>query len=234
MLEEDKQRLDFTLTMVKEFSSLNSKIYSSMSWPVKLIYPYFDARAAYSVPNNYYQNIFIEEERLPNSFAHGAMRSIFFSNDRLILFSKSVNFKDGKEFFTSFLLSHFEKSEYKAVSAGGELKVTVDITKPLLNLITKKVEKKHISFTFIHQSLLGRIVSKEQVLNSARFKEVYNKNAGGAMLKSGSIDIEGYAVTVPHFAPHPYLQLLSSELGFKDNREMQEKIFEKIESHFKG
>ncbi len=233
MLSEDQERLNHTSKAALNFPSLSSKLYTSMSWPVKLNSPYFDARAPYSVPNNYYQNIFVDEERWPNGFAHGSMRSLFFVGTRLVLFSKTVSFQDGKEFFTSFLLLHLEKNEYRAVSAGGDLKISVEVEKPLMNLLTKKVEKKKISFTFIHQSLLGKIVSKEQIVTSARFKEVYDKYAGGSMTKSGSIDIEGYAITVPHFAPHPYLQLISSQIGFKDNRDLQEKMFGIIEPHFK-
>jgi len=220
MHKEDIERVEFSNEMAKEISLINKNIYSTMKWPVKLVHPMFEARAPYAVPNNYFQNIYLDDERLGNSFAHGAMRSIFFIKDTLILFSKSVNFKDGKEFFTSFILAHFNKGEYEIGKGMNEFHVKVKVEKPMENLITGKVEKKRITFGFTHQNVEGRIVSKEQVMNSSRFKEVY-KRFGGAQMASASIDLEGYAITVPHFSPHPYMLQLYSKFGFEDNKAMQ-------------
>ncbi|MFH1684913.1 MAG: hypothetical protein ABH983_01270 [Candidatus Micrarchaeota archaeon] len=100
MFDEDKKRLEFTKKMAEEMKTLTRRVYSSMKWPTKLIHPMFEARTAYAVPNNYFQNIQVDGEKLGNSFAHGAMRSLFFVGKRLVLFSKGVYFKDGKEFFT--------------------------------------------------------------------------------------------------------------------------------------
>ncbi len=232
MMDEDKARLEVSKKLAPEFKTLQSNIYSSMNWPVKLIHPMFDARAAYAVPNNYFQNLFLGDERLGNAFAHGAMRSVFFVGYRLIVLSKSVYFRDGAEFFTSFLLLHLEKSEYKFAMNPSGIKISADIEKPLLNLVTGKTEKKKIAFTFIHQSLEGKLVSKEQVTQTARFKEVYGKYTGGASIKAGSVDIEGYAITVPHFAPHPYLLQLHKQFGYVENRDFQEKgVVEYFKEH---
>ena len=220
MHQEDIGRLEFSKEMAKEISLISRNVYSTMKWPVKLVHPMFEARAPYAVPNNYFQNIYIDDERLGNSFAHGAMRSVFFINDTLVLFSKTVNFKNGKEFFTSFILAHFSKGEYEISKGMNEFHVKVNMEKPMENLITEKVEKKKITFNFTHQNLEGRMVSKEQVMNSARFKQVY-KRFGGAQLKSASVDMEGYAITVPHFSPHPYMLQLYSKFGFEDNKAMQ-------------
>jgi hypothetical protein len=96
------------------------------------------------------------------------------------------------------------------------------------NLITGKVEKKKILFSFTHLSIEGRIVSKEQVAQSSRFQKVYGKR--GARVRSQSVDLEGYAVTVPHFSPHPYLLQLHKEFGFEDNKEFQLNVID----YFKG
>ena len=84
--------------------------------------------------------------------------------------------------------------------------------------------------SFVHQKVAGRIVSKEQVTQSARFREVYGKY-GGAGYKAGSIDIEGYAITVPHFAPHPYLLQLHEQFGYESNRQFQEHVQDYFRAH---
>ncbi len=230
MLEEDKARLEFSKEVGKELKLISRNLYSSMKWPVKFVHPMFEARTAYAVPNNYFQNIALDGQRIGNSFAHGAMRSIFFAGERLVLFSKSVNFREGREFFTSFLLLHLEKNEYKTVQGGGEIHISADVEKPMRNLITEKVEKKRIAFNFVHMPVFGRIVSRDQVARSARFKKVYERY-GGAQMKAASIDMEGYAITVPHFSPHPYMLQLHMEFGYEDNKEFQLKVAEYFKEH---
>ncbi len=234
MHQEDIARIEASKEMAGEFQSIAGSIYTSMNWPVKLVHPMFEARSAFAVPNNYFQNIFIGEERLGNSFAHGAMRSLFFSGERLVVFSKAINLHGMREFFTSFLLLHLEKNEYEAKCipgrGGDEIRISAKIEKPMKNLVTGKVEKKTISFGFIHQSLLGKIVSKEQAAMSSRFKNVYDKH-GGAQVRSTSMDLEGYAITVPHFAPHPYMLQLHKEFGFVDSRTMQEHVPDYFKAH---
>ncbi|MCI0504095.1 hypothetical protein L0Y65_05295 [Candidatus Micrarchaeota archaeon] len=220
MLKEDRARMEYSKEMAKTLGPVARSAYSSMNWPVKLVYPMFEARAAYAVPNNYFQNIVMDGERLGNGFAHGAMRSAFFAGGKLVILSKSVNFHDAKEFFTSYLLLHLERGEYQQAVGAGEIRITADLEKPMMNLVSGKVEKKRIAFTFIHQSVDGRIVSKEQAATSARFKNVYARY-GGASMKSASMDMEGYAITVPHFSPHPYLLQLHSEFGYETNKEFQ-------------
>ncbi len=231
MMEEDAARMEYSKKMADSLSVIKRALYSSMSWPVKLVYPMFEARTAFAVPNNYFQNITIDDERLGNSFAHGAMRSVFFAGDRLVLFSKTVNFRDADEYFTSFLLLHLEKGEYKVQKGAGEIRITASVEKPMMNLYSGKTERKRIAFGFVHQSVEGRIVSKEQAAASAHFKTVYGKYAGGTQIKSGSMDMEGYAITVPHFSPHPYMLQLHQQFGFETNKEFQLHVKEYFEEH---
>ncbi len=231
MLEEDMARAEASKLLSGKLSMLNRTLYSSINWPVKLVYPMFDARAAYSVPNNYFQNLYLDGERLGVSFAHGAMRSVFFADNRLMLLSKSVNSEQGQEFFTSFVLLHLESDEYKFNrAADGTLLISADITKPMKNLVTEKVEKKKILFNFTHKPVKGRIVTREKILTSAQFRTIYARY-GGAQMKSASIDMEGYALTVPHFAPHPYMLQLNQDFGFASNRQFQENVIEYFNAH---
>ena len=233
MLAEDRMRLEGSGRMATELPPVAKALYSSMSWPVKLVYPMFEARAPYAVPNNYFQNLFVNDERLGNSFSHGAMRSLFFAGERLALFSKSVNFHDAKEFFTSFILLHLEKNEYQWTDASGELRITANVEKTMMNLVTCKPEHKRIAFSFMHQSVEGRMVSKESVASTTRFKEAYGKYAGGTAMMSASMDLEGYAVTVPHFSPHPYMLQLCGQFGHPNNKDFQLHAADYFRAHLK-
>ena len=231
MFEEDIARLEASKQLASEMRFLNSKLYTSIKWPVKLHYPMFDARAAYSVPNNYFQSLYVDGERQGMMFTHGAMRSLFFAGERLMLLSKSVNHAAGADYFTSFVLLHLEPGEYDYKLAGdGTLILSADVAKPVKNLVTGKKEKKKILFNFMHKPVKGRIVTREKILTSAQFRTVYAKY-GGAQMKSASIDIEGYALTVPHFAPHPYMLQLHKQFGYLSNRDFQEHAMDYFREH---
>jgi hypothetical protein len=233
MLEEDEARLAYSRTMAAQLAVIGKSVYSSVNWPLKLAYPFFEARAAYAVPNNYFQNLTVDGERLGNSFAHGAMRSVFFAGGRLILFSKAVNFRDAKEFFTSFILLHLDREEYESQVDESGIRITAQVEKPMLNLITGMTQMKKIAFSFVHQKVAGRIVSREHVATSTRFREVYGKY-GGVSMNAGSIDMEGYAITVPHFAPHPYLLQMHEQFGYESNRQFQEHVEDYFRAHLQS
>ena len=226
MTEEDIDRMEFTKQLSAEMKFLEKKCYSSVKWPVKLFYPMFDARMAYAVPSNYFQPLMVDGERAGNNFSHGSMRSIFFLKDRLILLSKNTNHTAGRQFFTSYILLHLDKKDYNLKIDWESFSISADVEKPMKNLITGKIENKKIKFNFVHTSVKGRIVTKEKVLTSAKFKKVYGKYAGGTRQRIASIDLEGYALTVPHFAPHPFMLQSNEELGYGSNRQFQEHVID--------
>jgi hypothetical protein len=230
MLEEDKKRIEFSKKMVEKFSFIS--LYSSIEYPATLIYPMFDARRAYAVPNNYFQQAFVDGEQLGCMFSHGAMRSLFFVGKRLMLFSKNVSHDEGEEFLGSFLLMHFEPNEYKFEINGNDINISADCEKAVKNLITGKNQKIKVSFNFSGQSVENRIVSRERVMTSTQLKTVYNKYSS-LDSKMASVDMQGYAITVPHFAPHPYLLQLAEKLGYESGREMQEKAVDYFKAHLK-
>ena len=222
MIEADKERMESTKVVAEEMKFLQNRIYTSIKWPLKLKWPMFDARAAYSVPNNYFQNISLDGERLGVMFTHGAMRSVFFVDDRLMLYSKTVNHYHSHNYFTSFLLLHLEPEEYSyKLENDGTFILSANVEKTMKNLITGKNEKKKVIFNFFNKPVKGRIMTREKVLTSAQFKNIYAKY-GGASIKSASIDMEGYALTVPHFAPHPYMLQLHEKFGYASKRDFQE------------
>ncbi len=230
MIDEDKKRLEFTKEKAKELATITKLLYTSVKWPVKLIYPMFEARTAYCVPNNYFQSLYIDGERCGAMFAHGSMRSLFFVEDKIILFSKTVHHAEGNEFFTSFILADFDRKEFKYYFDGENFAIIVDKEKKMKNLITGRIDAKKIKFNFINNSVKNRIMLKENVLTSTQFKAIYEKY-GTAVKKVASIDLEGYAITVPHFSPHPYLLQIHKELGFASSRDFQEHVVDYFRTH---
>lgn len=231
MSKQDKERLDYSKEMLNDLPVISKTCFSSMKWPHIFYQPMFEARTAFAVPNNYFQNLFIDDEKTSIHFSHGSMRSVFFFNTNLILFSKNVNFKDAKEYFTSFVLCHFTKGEYVLSLDSKNITIKADIEKPVLNLLTQKTQKRRISFNFIGSSVINKLITSEQVKSSEQFSKVYSRYLGGAGFKSASIDMEGYAITVPHFSPHPYLLQIHSQLGFASARDMQENVIDYFVSH---
>lgn len=230
MHADDQDRLEHTCRLASSLESIVPVAYSSIRYPVPLLAPFFDARAAYSVPHNYYQPLLVDGQPLGVAFAHGSMRSVFFSGSRLMVFSKNVHHTEGQEFFSSFLLLHLEKSEYAARLEGEALTLSCDITKAMKNLLTGQVEKKRIAFHFVHQPIASRFVTKDQLTQSGHLKAAYEKY-GGHEARLASVDIEGFAITVPHFAPHPYLLQEHGEFGFDTPRAMQEMVLEYFRAH---
>jgi hypothetical protein len=223
MLAEDQKRLEQAKKFKEKFDFLFA--YSSVNYPIKLRYPLFEARAPYAVPHNYYQQLFIDEKQAGISFAHGSMRSLFFSGNRLMLFSKSVGHAEGEEFFNSFLLLHLEPNEYSYEWKGQDLVITADVRKNVIDLLSADNSRKsvHVKFLFTGANVLNRIVSRERVVNSSHLKSVYEKYSS-LDKKMASVDMEGYAVTVPHLSPHPYMLQLAKSFGYEDGRAMQEKM----------
>ncbi|MFA5049986.1 MAG: hypothetical protein WC501_03180 [Candidatus Micrarchaeia archaeon] len=224
MFEKDKELMEHTQKVAEEMPILSHLMYSSIKWPVKLYYPLIEARTAFAVPNNYFQPLFINGGKAGVFFSHSSTRSVFFSENKLMIYSKNVNFKDGKEYFTSFVLSHFEKGEYEfGFDNKNNFYLRCSMIKPFRNLLSGEKEEKKISFNFIQGPIKNCIISKEQAETSTQFRRIYGQYSS-AHQKLASSDMTGYVVTVPHFSPHPYMLQLHKDFGFESNKEFQENI----------
>lgn len=232
MLEDDGARLEATGNFLEKLPSLSSRLYTSLKLPKRLSKPLFEAKAAFAVPHNYFQHLFLDSGRAGNHFSHGATRSVFFSGDRLVLLSKGVGQEAGKPFFTSFLFVHFEPGEYAFAYDGKNLKLSVDVEKPLRNLLSGKVEKKRIGFSFYHQDLSGKIITKEQAAQSSYVKKIYGAH-GDVRVHFRSADLVGYVVSVSHFAPHPFLTRHPEAFGFGSPRDFQEHALDYFVEHLR-
>ncbi len=110
------------------------------------------------------------------------------------------------------------------------MRVSVDCEKPLKNLISGKVEKKRIKFDFFHQNLEGRIISKEQAMQSSYIKKSLGAHGDPRALLA-SADLEGYVVSVHHFSPHPFMLQNAKDFGFDSFRQFQEHSIDYFLAH---
>jgi hypothetical protein len=232
MAGEDRLRFKATKEFVEKLPSLSRNLYTSLNWPTRLSVPLFEARAAFAVPHKYFQQLLLDGERMGNHFGHGATRSVFFSGKKLVLFSKTVGQEAGRPFFSSFLFTHFEPNEYSVAYDGKDMKIAVDAEKPLKNLITGKVETKKIHFNFFHQNLEGKILSKQQAMQSSYVKKILGKR-GNVRTLFASADLEGYVVSVSHFSPHPFLLRMHQDFGYGSSRQFQEHVLDYFKEHLK-
>ncbi len=230
MQEEDSSRLERTKGFMGKFPSLKRSLYSSVPFPMGITAPLFEARNAYTMPNNYFQQVMLNGSRLPPLFAHGATRSIFFTPEKLMLFSKSVGMDSGVDYFSSYLLLDFGKGEYSTEFDGKNLTLSVKASKPAANLLTGEQETIDVSFTFRHKSVEGRILQKEEAMRSDFIRRMYSGRLPAHAIFA-SADLEGYVITVPHFSPHPYLLQAGQELGHPSNRHFQEHVLGYILEH---
>jgi len=230
MLQEDLGRVERSRGMSEKFPSVRSSLLTTVNFPPKIRKPLFEARTAYTLINNYFQQLMLDGNKQSAMFSGGSTRSIFFSGDYLMLLSKSVAQDAGVDFFGHYLLFHFTKDEYEAKFDGSNLSISVNCRKKAKNLISGENEEHAISFNFIHQPVEGRILKKEEAMRSDYVRKIMGARAGGGDIFA-SADLEGYVITVPHFSPHPYLLQAGKEVGHESNRHFQEHVLDYILEH---
>ncbi len=234
MQERDIVRLEYSKKVFSSFPSIFA--YSTIEYPKLLIQPMFEPKTAFAAPIAYFQNLSINEEKLPSHFAHGATRSIFFLGKRIIVFSKSTAQYEGEEFFSSFLLAHFEPSEYSfSISPENKILISVNIEKPVKNFLSGKIEKINISFAFAQENLEGKLLRKTEALSSTLFVNQCKHAGRDARQWLNSIEyMFEYVSTVAHFSPHPYLLQLCNQLGYSSQKDFQMKVLDYFRAHFTG
>jgi len=230
MVSEDQARIERSKSFVEKFPSIKNSILTSISFPPKIHKPLFEARNAYTLINNYFQNLLLDGNKQGAMFSHGSTRSLFFSGNYLVLFSKSTAQDAGVDFFGHYILFHFTKDEYEAKFDGANLSISVNCRKKAKNLLTGENEEHAIAFNFVHQPVEGRIMKKEEAMRSDYVKKIMGARAGGGDIFA-SADLEGYIITVPHFSPHPYLLQSGKEVGHDSNRHFQEHVLDYLLEH---
>jgi hypothetical protein len=232
--EEDLQILENTKGKIDEMKGISNNFLTTINFPFKVKVPLFEPRVGFCAPNNYFQNIFLNGEKLGNSFTNKSTRSVFFNSGRMILISKSLNIGGVGEFYTSYLAVNFEKGEYELEVGEKQLKLSAKKRSKAKNLLNGEIKEFEIAFSFSQENLDGKFIQKSQVANSTLFSGVYGQKSNGpvnAAKKVASMDLEGYVITVPHFAPHPYLLKVKNELGIASNRAFQEQVINYFKEH---
>lgn len=232
MHEKDIACLEQSKKLASSFSSISA--YSTMEYPKLLIKPMFEPKIAFATPLNYFQNLFINNEKMPAKFSSGATRSIFFLGKRLIVFSKSVAQEEGKEFFSHFLLAHFEPNEY-SFEVANEKRITISTNteKTAKDLLTGKIKKINIEFAFNQNNLQGKIIPKDQALQSTLFVRQFKQGKADAQKWLTSTGyMFNYIVSAPHFSPHPYMLQLCISLGYEKQKDFQNQVFDYFRSHY--
>ncbi len=231
MGERDAQRLEHSKANVDEFASISA--YSTIDYPKLLVQPMFEPKVAFATPITYFQNLFVNDEKLPGNFTHGSTRSIFFLGKRLIVLSKSSLQHHGEEMFSSFLLAHFEPGEFR-LEAGEDRKVLVsaEMEKPAKNLLSGKVEKIKISFAFAQDALEGKLMRKNEALGSTLFANQFKRAGADPRTWLNSTEyMFDYVSSVAHISPHPYMLKLMPQLGYSDQRDFQNHVADYFRAH---
>lgn len=233
MHEQDSLRLKHAQTARSSFSSISA--YSTMEYSKPFTYPMFEPKVAFATPLKYFQNIFVNDEKLPASFSHGSTRAIFFIGKRLVLLSKSTAIHEGEPFFSSFLLMHFEPNEYSLeISPESRISISINAEKQVKNLLLEKMEKINIQFEFVQENLENKLLSKDNALRSSLFVNQFKRAGINPRAYLNSTDyMFDYICTAAHFSPHPYMLKICSELGYTNPKNFQLNVLDYFKMHSK-
>lgn len=222
-------RVQRTQELAQENDALKQALWAGVSWPPTIKLPLFEARAAYAVPTNYYQNFFVDGERQGNDWAHDYTRAVAFYKESLFFISQRVKVKGGQDYFGHLVVLLLGPEEYSfKAEENGSVLLSASLEKEVENLVTGEREMKKFSFHFTHKPAAHAMVSREQALSSGRMQEIY-----GNIDKNTFADanLEGYLVTVPHFAPHPYLSAEYRSFGYGSRADFQAHVDDYFKQH---
>ncbi|MEM4367280.1 MAG: hypothetical protein QW035_04095 [Candidatus Anstonellales archaeon] len=217
MLEQDRKRIESTKVLAERIEKLKSAIYSEGE--ISIGKPMLEPKMPLPVPTNYFQNLLIDGEKAPNAFSHGSTRAIFFKEKKVHLLSKQAVVKDGVEFMAHYIYCSFPFSELSMKIGEKESVIEFRGKKKMTNLITGKEEEKELAFMFSHQNIEGKFTSKDRLVASQSYRSVIARHTNIDSFLD-YIGMEGYIVTVAHFAPFPYLLNLHKEYGYDSRKEM--------------
>lgn len=222
--ERDLERLQNNKLMIENGEDyLKDLIFSSIQWPIKFDFPIFEVKVAYATPTRFYQDLFINNERIAGPWAHDTTRAIGFKDDYLILISKRLTSELGKEYYSHYSLLHFNKSELIINKDNEFNNITIGYkgTKQVTDLVTGINKEINVSFNFIHKNPEKAIVSKNKANSMSKIKALRNRG-----LEMSGSKFQDYVITVPHFVPHPYLLDEFADFGFINKKMFKVKVFD--------
>ena len=177
-------------------------------------YPLFEPKAAYASPVKYFQETWLEKAQLPCNWTHASTRAIGFLGGDLVLFSKFPKPSDPK-LLLSFIHLRVPISRLKAGYDQSILSVSFSGSVNATDMKSGSRRDVSVSFTFTGRKHIT--LTKKELHRSDVMSQSYGEHADERL---ASADIAGYVVSVPHFAPHPYLFNMHKELGFPSRNAM--------------
>lgn len=229
----------------KEKSPENRAVFTtSPEWLVrKFDFPLFEALGAFPNPQNYYQPITVDGERLRCDWQGNWLRSLgFLPNGNVLLFTKAVGherFNPESQWFYYFFLVEFTPQELEVEFEPPKMVLRADnVRKEGINLLTAEKDEHTFSFSlaslaseksFIRADAAEQSSLYQELVRRGRTKEEAQKDGAGA--PKG--DFERFMVTTLHYTPHPFMLKFFKEFGFESRYMFQSASFSLVEEHFR-
>jgi len=197
----------------------DSRFISSVRLPLPDSIVIFEPHKPYSIPTNYFQSLLIDGIQLEDNFTSGSFRGLVFSGSNIILLSTHVINRSAKDYSLHYVAVHFSKAELNAVKQGSDIIVSFSGEKSAKSILSGRVSKHAIKFSFMHSRMENRLISPEKAMDSDMIRN-YVKRFGDATTYITSSKMMGFTVTTPFILPHPYAFRFLKELGFGTRAEM--------------
>ncbi|MEM3030339.1 MAG: hypothetical protein QXH27_01260 [Candidatus Micrarchaeia archaeon] len=255
----DVGRLAATRAQAADNPTLANSFLSNLGFPPDVSMPLFEPRISTPSPSNYFQNAFVDGVRLHSGWTHDCARSVgFFENGDLLFITKAVARSVGMpEYFFYLYVIRFEKAKGEfnlSVDASGKAVMEANSQKGGTNILSGSPASHLFSFSFQHFPTNNAILPKERAATyyaqraaahaPGRASQPTAPGFGGVPpsaaapralpARTSGSSFEEYVVTVPHFAPHPYLLQAYQELGFASRMELQNAVSKFFKDHAQG
>ena len=235
----DMKRLITTKSMAPDNPFLFSNVEKWMLQ--KFEFPLFEALAAFPNPQNYYQPIFVDGEKLRSDWQGSWLRSVgFLPSGNILLYTKAIvseRFNPEKQWFQFLFLVEFTPQELEVELEPPKMLIRAnDVKKEGTNLITGEPASHVFNFTLAHMATDRSTARGDALEKSAFYKEILRRGRTQEQLDKDSkakSDSEKFMVTTLHYAPHPVIMKLYKEFGYETRFSLQTSLPQLLEGHFK-
>ena len=235
----DMQRIIETKARVPD----NNFIFSNIKdWMLqKFEFPLFETLAAFPNPQNYYQPIFVDGEKLRCDWQGSWLRSIgFLPNGNILIYTKSVvseRFNPEAQWFQFFFLMEFTPQELEIEFEPPKMLLRAnDLKKEGINLLNGEPASHVFNFTLANMATDRSTARGDALEKSAFYKEILRRGRTQEQMaqdKMAKSDAEKFMVTTLHYAPHPLIMRLYKEFGYETRFSLQTSLPPLLQEHFK-
>lgn len=194
----------------------------------------FEPLMPFASPQNYYQPLFVDGQKVRSDWASGWTRSLSFLSDGLLLYTKATQRQpfSQDEFFLFFFLVKFPYSSLRITNEPPRFILRAEeVELNGTNLITNQPTSHRFSFTFSHIATDKNAVRSQAVSQSKFVREVVHRKPSKEAYIPKS-EFEKFTVTTYYFAPHPLLMKMHRELGYEQRFQLQNDVPKFLEEHF--